>query len=36
MKAVGISTVRLVPDFMLDENQALFRDWMSREDRRAY
>ncbi len=36
MKAVGVSKVELVPGFMLEENQALFRDWMSREDRRAY
>lgn len=36
MKAVGISRVQLVPDFMRAENRQLFEDWMSREDSRAY
>lgn len=36
MKTQGRSTVVLVPDFMLQENQLLFSDWMNREDRRPY
>ena len=36
MKAVGISDVRLVPDFMRNENRLLFHDWLSREDSRPY
>ena len=36
MKAVGISNVRLVPDFMRAENRLLFQDWLSREDSRPY
>ncbi len=36
MKTQGRSTVVLVPDFMLQDNQLLFSDWMSREDRRPY
>lgn len=36
MKTQGRSTVVLVPDFMLKENQLLFSDWMNREDRRPY
>jgi len=36
MKAVGISTVKLIPDFMRNENRLLFNDWLSREDSRPY
>ena len=36
MKAQGISSVRLVPDFMRDENRLLFKDWLDREDHRSY
>jgi len=36
MKAVGVSRVKLVPDFMRNENRLLFHDWLSREDSRPY
>jgi len=36
MKAVGISRVKLVPDFMRGENRKLFEDWKRREDSKAY
>lgn len=36
MKAVGGSEVRLVPDFMRNENRLLFNDWLSRDDSRPY
>jgi tRNA(Arg) A34 adenosine deaminase TadA len=36
MKAVGISRIQLVPDFMRGENRKLFEDWKSREDSKAY
>ncbi len=36
MKELGGSPVSIVPDFMREECQALFREWAARPDRRTY